>query len=120
MMKLMFFKKIINRKKDPTEEMVKRNYTTIQYVKNPSEKLISIALKQNGHAIQYIDNDNITEKIQIKFLKKEGKYWFQYIKNPTEKAKLYAIKKCAVNIQFIENPTEEMKLLALKKNGLTL
>ena len=44
-------------------------------------------VRQNGHAIQYIDN-------------------------PTEEVQLAAVRRRGLAIQFIENPSEEIRLIA--------
>ena len=95
-------------------EAVKQNGWAIQYIENPSKKVQLEAIKQNGYAIKYIKNPS--EKVQLSAVKQYGSA-IRFIKNPSEKVQLEAVKRNGWAIQFIKNPSEKLQLEAIKENG---
>ena len=55
----------------------------------------------------------------LKKVKQNG-WAIQYINNPTEEMMLEAVKQDGLAIQYIHNPTEEMMLEAVKQNGYAI
>ena len=106
---------------DTTEQMkllaLRENGLAIQYIDNPTEQMKILAIRENGLAIQYIDNP--TEQMKLIAVRQNG-LTIQYINEPTEQMKLLAITDNVNAFPFIKNPTEQMKLLALRENGLMI
>ena len=107
--------------KNPSEKLkeiaVKQNGNAIKYIKNPSEKLKELAVKQNKNAIKHIKNPST--KIQELAVKQNG-YVIKYIKNPSEKIQELAVKQNGYVIKHIKNPSEKLKELAVKENGYAM
>ncbi len=106
---------VIKTIKNPSEALqilaVRDEYDAIKYIKNPSEKVQLAAINNRAMAIQHIKNPS--EKAQIAAIRQLPSV-IKYIKNQTEKAQLYLVRKGATYIQFIDNPTEKVAITALK------
>jgi len=104
--------------KNPSEKVqsvaVNKDGNTIKYINNPSEKLQIAAINQNWSSIRYIKN--LSEKLQIIAVLRNQKA-IKYIKNPSEKIQLVAVNRNGHAIRFIENPSENVQLAAVNKSG---
>jgi hypothetical protein len=105
--------------KDPSEDLqllaIKNNGGGVMsLIRTPTEKVQLEAVKQNPMAIEHIKNP--TEKVQLEAVKKEGEA-IKYIKNPSEAVQLEAVRQDDRAISYIKNPSEEMQLEAVKQNG---
>ena len=87
-------------------ETVRQDGFAIQYIENPSEKVQLEAVKQNGFSIQYIDNPS--EEVQIEAAKQDG-YIIQYLDSPSEQVQLAAIRQNGSVIDCIKNPSDYIK-----------
>jgi hypothetical protein len=91
---------------------VQQNGYAIQYIKNPSEKVQLAAIQKDGMVIQYIENPS--EAVQLAAVQQNG-YAIQYIENPSEAVQLAAVQQNGYAIQYIENPSEAVQLAAVKQ-----
>ena len=98
-------------------EAVKQNGYAIQHINNPSEAVQLEAVKQYGFAIQYINNPS--EAVQLEAVKQYG-YAIRHIKNPSEALQLEAVKQSGLAIYYINNPSEAVQLEAVKQSGLAI
>lgn len=100
---------------DPTEEMmsiaINQDPYSIKYINNPSEELQLLAIKKNPYSITSIkdfDESLLDKAIHIN--------WnvISLIKNPTEQQIFDAIRQNPTSIQYVEYPTDEMIKLAVE------
>lgn len=85
---------------------------------NPnSEEVQLAAVKQNGLAIDYIDNPS--EEVQLAAVKQYG-HAVECIDNPSEAVQLAAIKQGGTALVYIDNPSEAVQLAAVKHNGYAI
>lgn len=107
--------------KNPTEKVqwiaVKKKVFAIRYIENPSEELKLYAVKRNGRVLQYIKKYN--EEIQKEAVKQNGLV-LQLIKEPSEEVKILAIQEDPGAIKYIENPPEKLQLLALENDAFPI
>lgn len=87
--------------------------TLIQHIKNPSNELIEIALKNNGCALKFIKNPTYD---MFKIALKNNPYCLYDIENPSNELLQIAISQDGSLIEDVENQTEELCLLALENN----
>ncbi len=92
---------------------VKENGYAIQYIDNPSEEVQLAAIKRNVYSIEYINNPS--EAIQLAAVKAKGGA-IEYIKNPSEAIQLEAVKRDLYAISYIKNPSEAVQLAAVKNS----
>ena len=103
---------------DEQVESVRNNYRSIEYIKNPSEKVQLAAVESGGgRALNFIKNP--TEKVQIAGVEDDPEA-LEYIKNPSEKIQLAAVKKDSSAFFYIKNPSEKIKLATVKKDPAVL
>jgi Fe2+ or Zn2+ uptake regulation protein len=93
---------------------VKQNGYAIQYINNPTEEVQKIAVQHYGNAIQYINNP--TEEVQRLAVQQNG-YAIYYIENPTEEVQRLAVQQNGTAIEYIKNPSEEIQKIAVQQNG---
>ena len=131
---------------DDLIEAVLQDGLVIQLIKNPSQYLQDIAIKQNPWSLQYIDNPSeqnlldavsqdglILELIMKKFFPntfsfdkifmeavKEDSNAIKYINNPSDELCEEAVSKCGSTIRFIKNKTDNIKKFAVEDDGLSL
>lgn len=113
-------------------KQVKENPMLLENIDNPSRDIIIAAIKKNGIAIKFIENqdfemrriaiesnplsieymDNLEEELQVLAVKL---LWnsIKLIKNPSYKVKKEAVSTKGWAIQYVENPEEELCLLAV-------
>lgn len=77
----------------------------IQYITNPTEKVIIAALSLDGHCIQYINDP--PESLQYVAIRTNYTA-IKYINNPFEEIQYFAVSRCSSAIDYIENPTEKV------------
>ena len=80
-----------------------------------SEKVQMEAVKQNGYAIEFIDNPS--EEVQLAAVKENGRS-IKYIKNPSEQAQLEAVEQDIYNIlaNNLDKPYDEIVTLCDRNN----
>lgn len=110
---------------------IKKNPSSIEYLKNPSLEVQCIAIKEDADSVYYIQYDahpkawelydNITtfryktEEEQLNMLKHPGGYDIQESYNPSETVQLaYMNKGC--QIKFLRKPTEKIQIKALQES----
>ncbi len=100
--------------KNPSEYVqmtaVQLNGNTLKYIDNPSNTIISHAVRSNSDAIRWVDNPS--EELQWLAVK-EYPMIMKYIKNPTEAIKEFAIRMDAETIKYIKNPSKQLQLDAV-------
>ena len=84
-----------------------------QFSKEQEETFQLKTVKEDGYAIQFINNPS--EQVQLEAVKQNG-YVIYYINNPSEEVQLEAIRQDGTTIQYIDNPSEQLQLEALKEN----
>jgi DNA-dependent RNA polymerase auxiliary subunit epsilon len=84
-----------------------------KYLNTYSVRVQLEVVKQQGYAIQFIDNPSI--QVQIEAVKQCG-CAIVSIENPSSKVQLEAVKQDGYAIQFIKNPSPEVQLAAVKQN----
>ena len=77
-----------------------------QFSKEQEERFQIETVRQDGFAIQYIDNPS--EEVQIEAAKRDG-YIIQYLDNPSEQVQLAAIRQNGSAIDCIKNPSDYIK-----------
>ena len=88
-----------------------KDWSLIRYIKNPSEEVQLVAVKQsNGLAILDIVNPN--EKVQLAVINRNWSA-IHFFKNPSEEVQLAAVRKNVMAIRSIKNPTP--KVIELSK-----
>jgi hypothetical protein len=97
---------------------VKQDGNAIQHIDNPSEEVQLAAVNKYGRAIYYIKHLNPSEEVQLAAMKKNGTA-IEYIDNPSEEVQLAAVKQNGSAIKYIKhlNPSEEVQLAAVKQKG---
>lgn len=128
---------------NPTEGMqlacVEENGMLLQYIKNPSERVIEQAIQVSPRAIQFVANPS--ESLLISLVERDwaileyisdpsdavietaldqSGWAIRYIKNPTESMQLKAVRQNYDALQYIANPSEVVQLEAVKNNYLAL
>jgi DNA-dependent RNA polymerase auxiliary subunit epsilon len=96
---------------------VKQNGNAIQFIENPSEEVQLAAVQQNGYAIEYIKNPS--EQVQLAAVQEFGSA-IRYIKNPSEQVQLAAVQQNGNAIRHIKNPSEQVQLAAVQESGYAI
>ena len=87
------------------------NPFALQYIKNPSQRVIIKAIKKNGQVIKFLKQ--ATDEMFKIILEQNGTF-IRFIDNPTEKQKILAIKNDIHAIKFIQNQQLQFQLLFIK------
>ncbi len=106
------------------EMITSRNGLLISFLPNPCVKIQTIALKQNGHALYFV------QKLNNKY-KKVGKnpeeialeqngYAIKYIENPCQKLINIAVSQNGLSIKYVNEPSKIAIDKALKQNGMAI
>lgn len=111
----------------PTEEhkmsAVMRKGGTIQYIKNPSDLLIDVAIKQDPMSLGYIYNrvsDNkLRELIQIA-IKRKPKAVKNVINSVPQSIIEFILSIKGECLRYLKNQTEELCLVAIENNPLAI
>lgn len=117
--------KVIQYLKNPSDEVIeialKQNGLAIQFLeeKNITNKFIKIALSQNGMALEYLNNFYLTEDLILIALENNGKS-IKYIKNQTDVFIKKAINNNGMALEFIKNPSEEVINLAIENEPFSI
>jgi len=61
----------------------------------------------------FINNNQVVESQDMTLVKQNG-YAIEYIENPSDEMKLAAVKQDGCAIKYIENPSDEIKLAAIE------
>ena len=77
----------------------KKDGSHIQYVKNQTERICLVAVRQNRYALQYVKNQ--TEQICLEAVKQNG-YALYYVKNQTEQLCLEAVRQNRYVLQYVK------------------
>jgi hypothetical protein len=93
---------------------VKQNGWAIEYIQNSSLRVQLAAVNQNGYAIEYIDNPS--EQVQLAAVKQNG-WAIEYIQNSSLEVQLAAVQQNGGAIGYIPNPVLEVQLAAVEQNG---
>lgn len=108
---------VIRNIENPDEELqliaVRKNGTTIKYIKNPSFDVKKEAVINNALSIEYIENPE--EEIQVLAV---TALWnsIKYINNPTENTIKAALDSKGWAIQYINEPSKEQMIIAVEKD----
>ena len=94
-------------------EVVKNSWSALDYIKDPTDKVIKNAIENSGWAIQYVKNPS--EELQLMAVKKNYDS-IKYIENPSEKIQLEAININYDALRYIKNPTLNVEIEAIKKD----
>ena len=87
------------------------NPFALQYIKNPSQRVILKAIKKNGQVIKFLKE--ATDEMFKIILEQNGTF-IRFIDSPTEKQKILAIKNDISSIKFIQVQSLEFQLLFIK------
>ena len=87
------------------------NPFALQYIKNPSQRVIIKAIKKNGQVIKFLKQ--ATDEMFKIILEQNGTF-IRFIDNPSEKQKILAIKNDIHAIKFIQNQQLQFQLLFIK------
>lgn len=98
-------------------EAVKRDGSTLEYVRNQTEEICLKAVKQYGLALQYVLDQ--TDEICLKAIKRHDDA-LKYVKNQTEAICLEAVKQNGNALQFVKDQTDLICMESVKQNGLAL
>ena len=85
----------------------------LDYIKNPTDKVIKLAINQAGWAIQYVKNPS--EELQLLAVRKNYDS-LKYIENPSEKVQLEAIKISYESLRYLKSPSLNCQIMAIKNN----
>lgn len=99
-------------------EAVSKDGDFIQYIENPSLKVISTALNNRFSCIEYIKGE-IPYDIIKEALKINGR-GLEFLENPSLELQKIAIESVPCSIKFIKNPCEEIQILAVKKEDFAI
>ena len=102
---------------NPTEAMqltcVAQNGMLLQYIKEPTQKVIETALSQAPRAIQFVENP--TEELLGALVEKDWAI-LEYINDPSDSLIRSALAQSGWAIRYIANPSEELQLEAVRAN----
>ena len=91
------------------------NSFNIKDIPNPSKNIMTYALRLNGMSILYIDQDKVTDDMQL-IAYRSNKACLQAMKNPCYIVQIAAIQDMGPSaLLYIANQSEEIQLLALKR-----
>ena len=98
--------------------MVSRNHKMFKYVKNKSEDICILAVKQNGYALKYVPYNLITNEMCMSAVQQNGTA-LEYVPNNfiTNEICIAAVQKDAWALKYVKEQTPEICLLAIKENG---
>lgn len=96
---------------------VKQNGLALKYIDNQTDKICMAAVKQNACALKYVKNQ--TEKMCLAAVKQKP-YMLPYVKNQTDKICLAAVKNGGYMLKDVENQTYIICLAAVKNDGTAL
>ena len=97
---------------------VRQNGRAIEHIDNPTEEVQLAAVTQNSYTIKYIIDKGIvpSEQVQIAAVSNNG-YAIRHIDNPSEEVQLAAVTEIVEAVIFIDNPTENVQLAIVNENG---
>lgn len=102
---------------NPTEAMqltcVAQNGMLLQYIKDPTLKVVEMALSQAPRAIQFVEHPS--EELLNTLVEKDWAV-LEYINNPSDAVVQCALAQSGWAIRYIANPSEELQLEAVKAN----
>ena len=87
-------------------ETVRQNGCALEYIDNPSEKVQLEAVRQDGVAVYFIDDPSL--ELQLEAVRQDGRA-IEYIDNPSEEVQLEAIRHNGFAIEYIKNPSSYIK-----------
>ena len=88
------------------------NWTSIKYIKEPSEQVQFEAVHKNVNYIEYIKKPS--KKVKL-FVVKQNGFLIKHIIKPSELIQLEAIKTNSLVIQYIERPSKAVQLESVQK-----
>ena len=88
-------------------------WNNLTYIKNPTDKLIKLAINQAGWAIKYVNNPS--EELQLLAVRKNYDS-IKFIKEPFARVQEEAVKISYDAIRYINSPTHNAELIAIKNN----
>lgn len=95
------------------ESQIKEIYRdpwNIRFIKNKTEELQQIAVKEDAYVIEYIKKT--FESVQLIAVNING-HLIKFIKNPSETVQLAAIKQTPIAIRYIKTPCEAAQIEAV-------
>ena len=110
-------KELKNQKPDICLVALKQNGHALQFVKEQTPDICLAAVKQNGHALQFVKEQ--TPDICLAAVKQNG-HALQFVKEQTPDICLVAVKQNGHPLQFVKEQTPEICLAAVKQNGQAL
>jgi hypothetical protein len=102
-------------------DVLKKKGLALQHIpKNlQTKEMCENALENDVYAVEYMNQDFLTEDMAIKVVKKYG-YLIRHIHNKTDKINMEAIKNHPKSLSYINNQTEELCLTAVDLDYTTL
>jgi len=97
--------------------MLHVNGMMIQKIKNQTEYVCRLAVKQDGFALRFVRNQ--TEDICRLAVQQDG-LALQFVKNQTEEICRLAVQEYSIALQYVKDQTEDICRLAVQKNGMAL
>jgi hypothetical protein len=98
---------------DKWMDAVERDGYAIVYIKDPSEAMQMVSVKERGNFIEYIETPS--EAVQMAAVNQNG-YAIHYIKNPTEAVQMAAVNQNGYAIEHINDPSEAVQLAAVNQD----
>jgi len=88
-------------------------WINLEYIKNPTDTIIKLAINQAGWAIKYVNNPS--EELQLLAVRKNYDS-IKFIKEPCESVQEEAVKISYDALRYINSPTHTAELIAIKKD----
>ena len=98
-------------------EAVKQDGHALQYVKEQTHEICLEAVKKNGHALYHVKEQ--TYELCLEAVKQNG-FALRYVKEQTNEICLEAVKRDGYALQYVEEQTHEICLEAVKQWGNAL
>lgn len=95
------------------KQILKKDGLALANIKNQTEELCCIAVRQNGRALRYVHNQ--TEKICLAAVRSNALV-LEYVENQTKRVITTALKKDGIAVQFLKEPSREYYTLAIESN----
>ncbi|MFA9377640.1 MAG: hypothetical protein ACERKZ_12895, partial [Lachnotalea sp.] len=93
---------------------VKGAWVNLEHIKNPTEKVIKLALEQAGWAIKYVNHPS--EELQLLAISKNYDA-LKFIKEPYNQVQEAAVKISYDALRYIKSPTNQAELIAIHSNA---
>lgn len=91
----------------------------LEFVINQDHDICKAAVKQDGNAIQFVDEKLLTKELQLLAIEQEPQS-IRFISNPSEELCIKAVKQNGLVIRFIDKQTYNICVEAVKNNPSAL